>query len=150
MGTRWATAIIFPRSQTHARPISLENQSSNNNHHHDMRTHGGNSKLFSHYSRNLAGLFKENLNASRPSAHPSVRGKKNVRTFRWDHRIGCKDKKNSSWHLNGFSDGSNIGSTVIIPGRNPPLCCTLTTLIAMQGHQTKTNSKNIDVPIPSP
>ena len=43
--------------------------------------------------------------------------------------IGCKYKTYSSWHLNEFPDGSNIGSTVtvysIIPGRNPPLCCAL-------------------------
>ena len=51
-----------------------------------------------------------------------------------DGIIGCKDKKNSSWHLNGFHDGSNIGSTVhIMSGRSPPLYCTLLTLIAMQG-----------------
>ena len=30
---------------------------------------------------------------------------------RWDHSIGCKDKT-SSWHLNWFPDGSNLGSTV--------------------------------------
>ena len=29
---------------------------------------------------------KKNLNASRPSEHPLVRGK-NVKTFRWDHRL---------------------------------------------------------------
>ena len=31
-------------------------------------------------------VFKEKLNASRPSGHLSVRGK-NVKTFRWDHRL---------------------------------------------------------------
>ena len=30
--------------------------------------------------------IKYNLNASRPSEHPPVRGK-NVKTFRWDHRL---------------------------------------------------------------
>ena len=30
--------------------------------------------------------FKENLNASRLSEHPPVRGE-NVKTFRWDHRL---------------------------------------------------------------
>ena len=51
--------------------------------------------------------------------------------------IGCKDKA-SSWHLNGFPYGSNIGSiNSMISGRNPPIYCTLTTLIAMQGHRTK-------------
>ena len=43
---------------------------------------------------------------------------------------GCK-YKTSSWHLNGFPDGSNIGSTnSIMSGRSPPLYCTLT-LIAI-------------------
>ena len=31
-------------------------------------------------------FFKKNLNASRPSEHPSIRGE-NVKTFRWDHRL---------------------------------------------------------------
>ena len=30
--------------------------------------------------------LKKNLNASRPSEHPSVRGEK-VKAFRWDHRL---------------------------------------------------------------
>ena len=39
-----------------------------------------------------------NLNASRPSEHPPVRGE-NINTFtRW---VGCKDKT-SPWYLNGF------------------------------------------------
>ena len=32
-------------------------------------------------------FFKKNLNASRPSEHPSVRGEKNVNAFRWDHGL---------------------------------------------------------------
>ena len=44
-------------------------------------------------------FFKEYLNASRPSEHPLVMGK-NV------------EDKTSSWHINGFPYGSNIGSTV--------------------------------------
>ena len=32
-------------------------------------------------------------------------------------------------------------TTYIIPGRNPPLYCTLLTLIAMQGHQTRQKQK---------
>ena len=32
------------------------------------------------------GFLKNNLNASRPSEHPPV-GEKNVKTFRWDHRL---------------------------------------------------------------
>ena len=31
-------------------------------------------------------VLKKNLNASRPSEHPPVRGE-NVKTFRWDHRL---------------------------------------------------------------
>ena len=54
------------------------------------------------------GCLKKNLNASRPSEHSSVRGE-NVKTL--GGIIGCK-YKTSSWHLNGFPDGSNIGSTV--------------------------------------
>ena len=50
--------------------------------------------------------LKKNLNASRPSEHPPVRGKK------MSKRLGgikdCKDKT-SSWHLNGFPDGSKLG-----------------------------------------
>ena len=57
-------------------------------------------------------MFKKNLNASRPSAHPPVRGG-NVKTIRWDH-IGCKDKT-SSWHLNRFPDGGNIELTIFVP-----------------------------------
>ena len=35
-------------------------------------------------------FFKKNLNASRPSKHPPHR-KKNVKTFRWDHRLKIQD-----------------------------------------------------------
>ena len=40
------------------------------------------------YLKTLSGqtCFKENLNASRPSEHPPIRGE-NVKTFRWDHRL---------------------------------------------------------------
>ena len=55
-------------------------------------------------------ILKKNLNASRPPEHPPVR-EKNIKPFtgRWDH-IGCKNQA-SPWRLNGFPDGSNIGST---------------------------------------
>ena len=57
----------------------------------------------------MSTVSKKNLHASRPSEHPPVWGG-NVKTFRWDHRL---QYKTSSWHLNGFPDGSNIiGSTV--------------------------------------
>ena len=53
--------------------------------------------------------FKENLNASRPSEHPPVRGEMSKSL---GGIIGYK-YKTSSWHLNGFPDGSNIvGSTI--------------------------------------
>ena len=48
------------------------------------------------------------LNASRPSEHFPVRGEISKRL---GGIIGCK-YKTSSCHLNGFPDGSNIGSTV--------------------------------------
>ena len=54
--------------------------------------------------------LQKNQNAARPSEHPPVRGE-NVKTFRWDHSLGCK-YKTSSWHSNGFHYGSNIGSAV--------------------------------------
>ena len=52
-------------------------------------------------------LSKKNLNAPRPSEHPPLRGKMSKRL---GGIIGCK-YKTSSWHLNGFPDGSNIEST---------------------------------------
>ena len=63
-----------------------------------------------HISAQTRGApLKKNLNASRPSEHPPVRGK-NVKTFRWDHRL---QKENLFMAINGFPDVSNIGSTVI-------------------------------------
>ena len=53
-------------------------------------------------------ILKKHLNTSRPSEHPPVRGKMSKRL---GGIMGCKDKT-SSWHLNGFPDGSKIGSTV--------------------------------------
>ena len=49
--------------------------------------------------------LKKKLNALRPSEHPPVRGKMSKHL---GGIIGCK-YKTSSWHLNGFPDGSNIG-----------------------------------------
>ena len=57
------------------------------------------------YSRDM---FRENLNASRPSEHPPAGGKMSKRL---GGVIDCKGKT-CSWRLNGFPDGSNIGSTV--------------------------------------
>ena len=86
--------------------------------------------------------LKKNQNESRPSEHPLVRGEKNV--LGWIK--GCKYEtckyKTSSWHLNGFRDGNNIGSTDIYNvGEKPTKLYYTLTLIVMQGHQ-KTNSKN--------
>ena len=58
-------------------------------------------------------FLKKNLNASRPSEHPSVR--EGEISKRLGGIIGCKDKT-SSWHLIEFPDGSNIGSTVSCRG----------------------------------
>ena len=52
--------------------------------------------------------LNKNMNASRPSENPTVRGKMSKRLGRI---VGCKDKT-TSWHINGFPDGSNIESTV--------------------------------------
>ena len=52
--------------------------------------------------------LKKNQNAPRPE-HPPVRGEKMSK--RLGGIKGCK-YKTSSWHLNGFPDGNNIGSTV--------------------------------------
>ena len=52
--------------------------------------------------------LKKNLNASRPSEHPPVKGKMSKRL---GGIVGCEDKT-SSWHVNGFPDGSNIGPTI--------------------------------------
>ena len=54
------------------------------------------------------GVLKKNQNVSRPSEHPPVRGGV---LKRLGGIKGCK-YKTSSWHLNGFPDGNNIGSTV--------------------------------------
>ena len=69
----------------------------------------GRGKMVVKYLHDIYSSLKKNLNASRPSEHPSVRGEKMSK--RLGGIIGCKDKT-SSWHLNGFPDGGNIGSTV--------------------------------------
>ena len=57
--------------------------------------------------------------------------------------IGCKKYKTSSCRLNGFPDGSNIGSIVQYRGETHRYAVHL--LIAMQGHQTKTKQKHCTV-----
>ena len=54
-------------------------------------------------------FLKKNQNAPRPSEHPPVRGEKMSKRL---HGIKDCKYKTSSWHLNGFPDGNNIGSTV--------------------------------------
>ena len=44
---------------------------------------------------------------------------------RLDGNIGCQSRT-SSWHLIGFPDGSNIGSTVYNVGEKPSVYCTRT------------------------
>ena len=54
--------------------------------------------------------LKKNMKASNPSKHPPNHGGQISKCL--GGNLGCKDK-NSSWHLNGFPDGSSsIGSTV--------------------------------------
>ena len=53
--------------------------------------------------------LKKNQNAPRSSGHPPVRG--GGMSKRLGGIKGCK-YKTSSWHLNGFLDENNIGSTV--------------------------------------
>ena len=52
--------------------------------------------------------LKKNLNASRPSEHPPVRGGK-CQSVRWDHRLQTQDLL---WHVDEFLVVSNIESTV--------------------------------------
>ena len=56
------------------------------------------------------GCLKKNLNASRPYKRPSVRGE-NIPGSIIGGIVGC-EYKTSSWYLNEFPDGSDIGSTV--------------------------------------
>ena len=50
---------------------------------------------------------KENLNASRLSKHPPVKGGGDVKTFRWDHRLQ-RDKQKFSIH------GIYLGSPLVV------------------------------------
>ena len=63
--------------------------------------------IFFSKNKNKCSL-KKNLNASRPSEHPQSGGK--CQNVLRDHRLQIY--KISSWHLNGFPEGSNSGSTV--------------------------------------
>ena len=78
-------------------------------------------------------------NASRPPEHPPVRGKKMSKRL-GGIIIGCKGKT-SSWYLNGFPDGRNIGSTVNV-GEKPTVILYTTYISSRhQGHQTKSKNK---------
>ena len=67
-----------------------------------------------YFSLNIMEKFlKKNQNAPRPSEHLPVRRENMSR--RLGGIKGCK-YKTSSWHLNGFPDGNNIGSTVLYRG----------------------------------
>ena len=55
-------------------------------------------------------ILKKNQNAPRPSEHPPARQGEKM-SKRLGGIIDCK-YKTSSWHLNGFLHGSNIGSRV--------------------------------------
>ena len=59
------------------------------------------------FSFRMVLILKKNLNASRPSEHPPVRGKISKKLV-GGGILGCKCKT-SSWHLNWFPDGGNIG-----------------------------------------
>ena len=72
--------------------------------------------------------LKKNQNAPRPSEHPPVRGVKMSK--RLGGIKGCK-YKTSSWHLNGFPDGNNIGSTEYNVGEKPTVMLyTITTVLS--------------------
>ena len=60
---------------------------------------------------NMKRYFKKNQNAPRPSEHPPVMGGKMSK--RLGGIKGCK-YKTSSWHLNGFPDGNNVGEKPIV------------------------------------
>ena len=77
-------------------------------------------------------LLKENLNASKSSEHLLIQGK--VLSKHLGRNIGCK-YKNFSWNLIVFPNGSSIIVSTVISWRNPPLHCTMTSLIATQVHQ---------------
>ena len=70
--------------------------------------HSWESWVLSNGDSDVIVFLKKNQNASRPSEHPPVRGEI-MSKRRWIK--GCK-YKTYSWHLNGFPDGNNIGSTV--------------------------------------
>ena len=68
-----------------------------------------NKSIFVALSYLFSYFLKKNQNAPRRSEHPPVKG--GEMSKRLGGIEGCK-YKTSSWHLNGFPDGNNIGSTV--------------------------------------
>ena len=71
--------------------------------------------------------LKKNQNAPRPSEYPPVRGVKMSK--RLGGIKGCKYKI-FSWHLNGFPDGNNIGSTKYNVGEKPTVMLYTTTVLS--------------------
>ena len=61
--------------------------------------------------KNKIHCLKKNMNASRPSEHPPVRGE-NVKTFSGWYHNRLQRQNLFSWYLNVFPNGTNIGSTV--------------------------------------
>ena len=71
--------------------------------------------------------LKKNQNAPRPSEYPPVRGVKMSK--RLGGIKGCK-YKTSSWHLNEFPDGNNIGSTEYNVGEKLTVMLYTTTVLS--------------------
>ena len=65
--------------------------------------------VFVLFSMSVWCLKKKNQNAPRPSEHPPARREKMSKRL---GGIKGGKYKTSSWHLSGFPDGNNIGSTV--------------------------------------
>ena len=87
-------------------------------------------------------VFKEKLNASRPSEHPPVRGK-SAKTFRWDHRLQIQ---NLFMAFKRIPDSSIILGQQYNTGEKPTVMLyTYVILIAIiQGHQIKTKTKHFE------
>ena len=75
-----------------------------------MHSHPAAEKFNVQHAPKSLCLKKKNQNAPRPSEHSPVRGEKMSKRLVGGIK-GCK-YKTSSWHLNGFPDRNNIGSTV--------------------------------------
>ena len=103
----------------------------------------GKYRFFPDAQTQAKNCLNKNLNAPRPSEHPPQSGGKISK--RLGGIIGCK-YKTSSWHLKGFPDGSNIGSTVYT-AQSINYCYTLfmTVVYTVQYSSTAINYINISV-----